>query len=407
MITGSGNPNFIPELKETRMSRRSFALLCLVTLCLVTFSLPAEAGIKLKAVRFPVDLTDQSGPKTPPGAAPLSQRVVFEFSGKPKIGPGVADGLKIRVSGTNVLGQPADEIAFGEYKVSGKKVIFTPRLPTGALPAAYGPATDIASNSTLPGLRPDTQYEITVTVGGSNSVKNLTSVGGNTFPILFRTTAGVPGSFQVQSLFSNAPKKPPKLKAGKTLPKSGTSNIHPNLFNDPANLFSSVPAKKRLPFRLMFKGALDPSASNISSENFRVRAIAGPTGAPADLEVGATPVLVSNTIKSSEVLIYPEGILPLGYSVVLEISDTLRSIAGVAIDATPSAGEFDLAGSYTIATDPNPGSPVDDFLYEDFDTIDRQDPSIAGGSGEFLQLASWDAANSNNLRASFGFGGDG
>src|SRR5690606_26188615 len=53
----------------------------------------ASAGIKLKAIEFPAAATGTKGPETPPGAAPLSQRVVFVFNKKPKLGPAVADGL--------------------------------------------------------------------------------------------------------------------------------------------------------------------------------------------------------------------------------------------------------------------------------------------------------------------------
>ncbi len=359
---------------------------------------PAAAeGIKLTAVRFPAPIDGKGGTQTPPTSAPLSQRVVFEFDGVPEMGPGIAEGLRIRVDSSNTAGQPIGGLAFGTYSVSGNSIIFTPRLPVAPITSSFGTTTDVASNVSLPGLLPDTTYAISVTVDAPNSVKNLKNISKSVgLPIKFKTIASAP-------YFYNASSEPVNVKKDKLVPAAGATGVHPNVFHDPAGLFSAINANKRPPFKIVFNAPVNSAADNIVAERIRLRAILAPDGSAEDIVIGGTPLLVKNKVKQAEVLLYPSGILPLGHTIALDLSNAFESLGGVQIDANAPDGWLRLA-EYRVALDPQPGTAVDDYLYEDFDTTSRQDTSIAA-AGE--PLASWDAANSNVLKASFGFGGDG
>ncbi|MBI4879827.1 MAG: hypothetical protein HY812_09245 [Planctomycetes bacterium] len=367
--------------------------------CVCVFSSPALAGgVKLIAVRYPSSIDGTKGTQAAPEDAPLSQRVVFEFDGKPEIGPGIAEGLRIRVAAGNGAGQPIGGLAYGKYSVSGNSVLFTPRLPVVALTTSFTPASDVAGDSSLPGLLPDTIYEISVTVGTANSVKNLTGIAkGAAVPQTFRTTA-----IRV-AFFANASPKPLHVKTNKLAPAAGATGIHPNVFHDPAGLFSGIEAARRPPFRVVFDGPVDTATENIAGGLLRLRAIRTPEGAPEDVVLGSTALLTKNTVKRADVLLYPMGILPLGHTIALEIADNFESLGGVPMDSK-GPEEYAQIAHYGVALDPYPGTAVDDYLYEDFDDVVHQDASLAA---EGQQAAGWDAANSNTLRASFGFGGDG
>ena len=356
------------------------------------------AGIKLKAVHFPASLTGTSGPTSPPADVPLSQVIVFEFTGKPKVPAGVAEGLRIRVDANNTAGQPINGLAFGSYRVSGNNVIFTPRLPTIPLTSAFTTTTDISGNEGLPGLLPDTLYRVDVTVGTVNSIRNLTGVKASAgLPSIFRTT-NIP-----QLYFANASLAAPKVKLKQLRPKAGSSGVHPAVFQDPAGLFDQISAKLRPPFKIVFKRPVSPDSSNFDSGYIRLRAVSSPSGVPEDLAVSTTSVLTVNQPKRAEVLLYPSGFLPLGHTLSLELSDKFAALSG-AINDPEGAEVFTELARYVVAVDPQPGSAVDDFIFEDFDDSVNQDPVLASVAD---QLASWDAADSNTLRASWGFGGDG
>jgi len=355
-------------------------------------------GIKLKKIRFPASLTGKGGPTTPADQTPLSQVIVFEFTGKPELPPGVAEGLRIRVDAMNTLGQPVNGLAYGEYKVRGDKVIFTPRLPTVPLSSAFTATSDISGNEGLPGLLPNTIYSIDVTVGTVNSVRNLTGIKSSVgLPVTFRTT-NIP-----QQYFSNAPQKAPKVKLKKLRPKAGASGIHPAVFQDPAGLFTQIPENRRPPFRIVFKRPVSSDAENYQSDGFRLRAVLSPEGVPEDLLVGTTAVLTLNQPKRAEVLLYPNGFLPLGHTLALELSDQFEALSGANGDDDGEPGFTELA-RYRVAVDPHPGAALDDFIFEDFDDTVHQDPVLANVVD---QQASWDAGDSDTLRASWGFGGDG
>ena len=374
---------------------KTLRILSLVGVCVITTS-TASAGVKLKAIRFPASLGGNAGTKSPPTSAPLGQTVVFEFTGKPKIGPNVADALQIRIVDANPLGLDGRP-AFGTYEVQGSKVIFDPRLPTAPLPDDFGPFSDNESDASLPGLLPGQSYRIDVIVGVDGGVKNLDGVKKKvSLPIDFQTQPAIDGAQETALYFGNASDKPPKLKKNKTTPKPGTKGLYPNPFTDPAGIFSGIPDKKRPPFRLVFNSPLDPAADNISPEVFSLRTLS----APADVALGVDVVLTTNTADQSVVLMVPIGILPLGADIAVFVSDDLRGLGGA------SAGDPTLmnVASYRVALDPSPGAPIDDAVLEDFDDTLLQDLTIAS---EGLSVAAWDVDDSNSLSASFGFGGDG
>lgn len=213
------------------MSIRSFPRL-IAALALTMSS--AFGGITLKSIQFPATAGGGGGTTNPPNQAPLSQRVVFVFSGKPKIGPGISSGVRIEVSALNSSGQPVGQLAFGTFSVSGKKLIFTPRLPTGALPDSFGPTTDIAANASLPGLLPGTTYQISLELAGGNAIKNYSKTSPNvSLPVLFTTAPTSVGSIGTAGYYAFATTTAPKLlKKNGVLPKTKTTGLHPNVLFD-------------------------------------------------------------------------------------------------------------------------------------------------------------------------------
>lgn len=371
---------------------------------LVLGSPPASAaGIKLNKVLFPDAMTATAGTPTPPSDAPLSQAIVFEFSGAPVFKKPIEQAILITVAPENSAGQTIGVRAFGDFEVAGKRVIFTPRLPTGPLPESYSPTSDVANDLSLPGLLPATIYRIDLPIDTPTAIANLKG-SKVALPLSFSTKAAVAGPQLVSSLFSNAPQKAPKVKADKIKPKPGTSGLFPNLFGDPAGLFTAISIKKRPPFRLSFTGPLDPQADNISPARIRLRAIEDAAGAALDVELASVVVLTSNTPSSAAVTVYPMTSFPLGGTIVLEMSDLLRSLSGVSQNDGTVPESFALLAEYDIATGGD-DAPIDDQIIEAFDDVTKQDTTIAFSEGH--QLAAWDASDTGVLRATFGFGGDG
>jgi hypothetical protein len=363
------------------------------------------AGYRLERIRFPAGFTATTGTMTPPVAAPLSQTVVFEFGGEVKKLQKVIPLLRIRVDGGNTLGQPIDFAALGEFTVEGKKIVFRPRLPSDALPEGFAPSTDLAQAATLPGLLPATIYAIDLdpdlAAPGFKGVK----ASQLTLPVRFTTTAGLAGPLFTASLYANAPPIPPQPIAKSIKPKPGITGLHPNPFEDPAGLFSSIPAGKRPPFRIKWKGPLYPGDDNLGAGSIRLRAIRDASGAPIDLPLAVETVLTANDYAGATLYVYPLAILPFGYTIALEVSEALRSLSGTAAFDGQGTPEFLALGEYVVAPAPGGNAPIEEILLEDFDTIARFDASTPPQDG--FQLAAWDAADSNVLRATFGFGGDG
>ncbi|HND56099.1 MAG TPA: hypothetical protein PLV92_26970, partial [Pirellulaceae bacterium] len=330
---------------------------------------------------------------------------MFEFDGKPQINSGIGDGVRILVDANNSLGQVPNSPAYGTFSIDGNKLIFTPRLPTAPITDAFGPASKNMSDASLPGLLPATKYNITVTVGTPNSIENLSRISPSlVLPKSFTTVPVVAGSANVATYFSNASNDPPKADPKKSKPSDNTTGIHPNTFNDPAGFFDSIPASKRAPFRLRFTKPLNPAAENISTANLRIRGIRDQNGNHEDVSITTEFALAVNRQNRADVLVIPQGVLPLGHTIIIETSNKLQSLSGVAKDPSPNPPKWKEVVRYRVANDPNANDPASDFILENFDTAEHQDTTLAAAGSE---LASWDAANSNVLTASFGFAGDG
>ncbi len=366
------------------------------------FMATAQGGIKLTEIQFPKSFDGTSGPVGPPaGTVPLSQRVVFRFSAKPKIGGNVADALQIRISSLNSLGQVVGSAAAGTYEVSGKLVIFSPRLPTVSLDDSFGPSSDPAVDLSLPGLVPETIYEIRVVSDVPGGVKNLSKVdGGIPDPLSFSTVAAVPPANAVATYFPDVPGSAAALVPGGIQPKPGSKNVHPNAFEDPAGLFTSITKSKRTPFALEFKGPINPSAANLVG-NLRLRMVRDANGIVTDVPIPITPVVTENAVDGARLLVYPHGILPLGAIVSLQLMGAFEALSGSA--ANPGVGFQEVAG-YTVAKDPTPGFAIDDAVIETFETTAHQDTSVAADG---LPPATWSSSDGGKLRASFGFAGSG
>ncbi len=378
--------------------RRRFAVAVVVSIVLLTAGGAARAGVTLKAVKFPGGISGESGTTSPPSNAPLSQRVVFEFDDKPKLGADPGTTLLIRVSATNALGQPVEARAVGTFEVSGKKVFFTPRLPVAEIGAAFGPASNPTTDASLPGLLPATRYDIDVDLA-ADGITNLKKVKhGLALPITF-TTSDDPARW-----FANVGSAPPKDKPSGAKPDDGAQGVHPNTFADPAGMFDAIGTKKRAPFRIRFKGPLDPSAANISSDNVRLHAVKKGNGANIDAVLPADVALVVNRPDRADVLILPHGILPLGHVIAIEWSSKLATLAGVRKDSSAAPAKFFEASRFRVAHDPQVGPSILDQLDEEFTDTQHQDMTIAANG---TAPAAWDAGNSGVLRATFGFGGDG
>lgn len=369
------------------------------------FCAGADAGVTLKAVRFPATLTGTGGTKAPPQQAPLSQRVVLEFDGKPKIGIGIDAAVSIRVSAQNVLGQPTGQRAFGTFSVSGRKLIFTPRLPTEDFGPGFGPHADLASNAGWPGLLPQTTYEITLDPSVPNGIKNFgKAAAGIAFPIVFTTAPTTVGSAGIAGYFAFATAPAPKLlKKNGIAPKPNSSGLHPNVLSDPTGVFQAIPQSKRPPFTLRFGVPLNPAAANLG-ERLRVRAVLDSAAQPIDVEIPRTTALVENQAKRSTVLLYPNATLPFGTTLVVEVSNRLENLAGISALDGASVEIFKEVARYTVATDPQPGTPLAGAIVEEFSGNEHEDTSPATSA---TPLASWNGQTAGALRAAFAFGGDG
>lgn len=368
-------------------------------------SVSAIAGITLKSIQFPSTLGGKSGTTNPPSQAPLSQEIHFVFSGKPKIGPGIESGVKIAVSSLNSDNQPVGQLAFGKFTVKGKRLVFTPRLPTGPLPDSFGPTTDIAANASLPGLLPGTTYQVSVELTGGNAIKNYSKTSPSlSLPVLFTTAPTSVGSIGTAGFYAFATTKAPTLlKKNGVAPKSKTTGLHPNVLFDPAGVFASIPTSKKAPYTLRFGAPLNPENENVL-ERIRLRAILDASAVPVDIALPISIVLTENVPTRSTVLVYPNGTLPLGHTLALEVSDLLENISGAFANDGSTPEAFKEVARYVVTPDPSPGMALDGEILETFETNEREDTSIVA-SGK--QLASWNGQTSGALRASFGFGGDG
>jgi hypothetical protein len=403
-ITFEASGSLAPGVVSTGIpNMRTHFMSAAVALLALSASADA-ANIALKKIAFPNTMTGTTGPSTSPGSAPLSQVVVFEFSGTPQFLNSVGSSIRITVDPSNNKGQPIGLAALGDFEIDGSIVIFRPRLPSGPVPDGFAPGTDIANDLTMPGLLPDTIYRIEVPIGTPNSIVNLTK-SKVVLPLTFTTKPAVAGPLLIPSLYSNAPNKAPKVNKDKVKPKPGATGLSPNLFSDPAGLFTSIPKSKKPPFKIAFNAPVDPQSDNVSVEKIRLRVTQDGDGDPLDQVLATEVVLTSNTQSGATISVYPLTILPLGGTIVLEISDLFRALSGTTKNDGSTAEKFQTIAKYRVAVGPGGSAPIDDELIEKFDDVTKQDATIA--FTEALQVAGWDSNNSDILRASFGFGGDG
>jgi len=175
-------------------------------------------GIALESIAFPA-YTDLTDPTTvPPSSAPLSQQVVFDFSGVPD-GPhfisidhaatyaalhiyALVDedytGPEAAVDrGRNII--PAR----GTFEKVNERIVFTPSFPTEPIEL-----TPNANLEAIPGLLPDMEYIVYVPLHVEGAIGNLETVRPFVSnPVRFRTCSGsLPNLF-----FGNHRDDPPRV----------------------------------------------------------------------------------------------------------------------------------------------------------------------------------------------------
>jgi len=224
-------------------------------------STPSE-GITLLSITFPetVDLT--GGSIYPPPAAPLSQQVVFTFSGPPEgtIGPRsiviYADVGSDYAGPESVIDFDTNTVpARGIYEVFDNIVVFTPLLPTQTI--------DLMPNApaqAVPGLLPGSvlgmvgtdprPYTIYIPLNTSGAISNLRGVDPSVTNPVTMTTGDIANLY-----FSNFHTEPPRVLA--TEPADGAVDV-------PLNPFQPVPGWQAFEgFSVRFDQPLNPELSNL------------------------------------------------------------------------------------------------------------------------------------------------
>jgi len=149
---------------------------------------PDEVG--LLSINFPdaIDLT--GGGTEPPEEAPLSQQIVFTFSGVPQ-GPISYSSINIYAAIDQDYSGPECVVdwdksivpARGTYEVNGSVVVFYPILPVKEI--------DLSANAdidSVPGLLPGMVYTVYIPIGTAGSIPNLSGLGpGVSNPLSFST----------------------------------------------------------------------------------------------------------------------------------------------------------------------------------------------------------------------------
>ncbi|MHC4945495.1 MAG: hypothetical protein ACYTG7_20985, partial [Planctomycetota bacterium] len=214
-------------------------------------------GIALSSITFPTSSDWSSASSMPPVHAPLSQQIVFTFTGKVK--------GDITMNAFHIFAEPGSEyqgpeIALNETKniieargildVIQNVVIFTPYIPSDEIDLSPD-----ADPSKVPGLLPGFQYSVFVPVGVSGSIDNLVDVHTKVNnPLTFAT---VPEGLS-SLYFMNMPSKPPDVVS--TEPTDGETDF-------PVNVFSAkgFPAQKDIVIE--FDQPLDFSFDNLEGED--------------------------------------------------------------------------------------------------------------------------------------------
>lgn len=183
-------------------------------------------NISLLSITFPkrVDLLENYD--EPPLEAPLSQQIVFTFSG-PVEGPVKPSSIWITsdpglsYDGPLALYDPETNLirALGTFEVFSNVVVFTPQLPMTTMNLD----SVNASLDELPGLLPGRTYDIFIPVGSTDAISNLKGVDpGVMNPLSFST-----GSMLTPNMyFTNFLQDPPLVL--ETEPKDGRVNFPVN-----------------------------------------------------------------------------------------------------------------------------------------------------------------------------------
>ena len=192
---------------------------------------------------------------SPPAAAPLNQRIRFTFDRS-------ADPSEVGSSRLPILRRSDNAIVSGQYDVAQNIITFTPDLPTRPAVQLQNGTYDVGGS----GLEPTTAYYFSLGpnswnfVGGvSQNLRQLYPDPADSNGILmgFSTTAD-PAVF-----FQGVPMRTPQVLS--TDPVDGSSDVSPNLYTDPLDLFPT-----RQVFTLRFDGALRSDLANVSDQTFQL-----------------------------------------------------------------------------------------------------------------------------------------
>lgn len=215
----------------------------------------AEA-IALTKVTFSEGIDPSKGSTVPPGLVPLSQQIVFHFTGPPALDPSAESILIYALPGNEYSGPLAaldstkDIIpARGTLTASGNLAVFNPAIPVG--PIDLGPDAEIAS---IPGLLPGFEYQINVPVGSQGSIYNLKNIAPSVPQPLTFVTGEIENLF-----FGNFPLSPPEVSS--ISPQDGTTDFPVELLNG-----TSLPG----PFEgveIQFDMPLESSPENLLGED--------------------------------------------------------------------------------------------------------------------------------------------
>ena len=185
----------------------------------------SASGISLLSITFPEDLGFTSFYSSAPVGAPLSQQILFTFSGPVK---GTVDSSSLMIyadpgqnySGPLVLFDSEKNLVLGhgDYEVMGNMVVFTPSLPASGIDLSLN-----ASIEEVPGLLPDMEYFIYVPVGSVGAISNLKSIDPSVPSSLSFTTTNKNHPSQY---FTNLDQDPPQ--ASSVLPSDGTVDFPVN-----------------------------------------------------------------------------------------------------------------------------------------------------------------------------------
>lgn len=183
---------------------------------------PPGGGIALLSITFPKYTDLKETLPAPPSGAPLSQQVVFNFSG-PVSGEVSSRAIQIlgdpgaSYSGPDGLLDKTKWVlpARGTFQVEGNRIVFTPFIPIREIDL-----TPNAGLENVPGLLPGTTYTVFVPLGTAGAIENLVHVeSGVDNPLKFKTISPtLPSLF-----FVNHPARPPRVKS--TDPADGATDV--------------------------------------------------------------------------------------------------------------------------------------------------------------------------------------